>query len=256
MTTGTMFEGRTVLVTGASSGVGRHLATMLAAEGAAVACCARRMDSLENLVNEIGSAGGQAAAIACDVADHQSIIDAFDGVEACLGPVDSVICNAGLSNPGSSLKLGVQDIDQVINVNLRGAFLTAREGARRMIARNIDEQIRRVVFISSILGTKPSAGAAIYNATKAGVNIMSRSLALEWAKRRITVNSICPGYMPTEIIDEWFESPGGQAEIARWPRQQFMPVAALDPAVRFLLSAAAYSTTGSEIIVDEAQSLG
>ncbi|MCB1720301.1 MAG: SDR family oxidoreductase, partial [Alphaproteobacteria bacterium] len=152
-------------------------------------------------------------------------------------------------------KLSLKDIDSVLDVNLRGSLLTAREGAIRMTGDSASRARRRIIFISSILGTKPESGAATYNATKAGVNLLSKSLAIEWAKHGITVNTVSPGYMQTEIIDEFFEKPAGEAMINRWPAKEFMPIAALDPAVLFLLSESAQFTTGAEIIVDEGQSL-
>lgn len=248
-------SGRKILITGASSGVGDHLARMLARQGAIVACCARRIDRLDNLVAQISAEGGTALAVPCDVADAKSISSAFQFAEDRIGPIDSVICNAGINHPGPAIKLSTENLDAILSVNLRGAFLTAQEGARRISSDEVPESRRRIIFISSILGTKPLAGAAIYGATKAGVILLAKTLALEWSRRRITVNCICPGYMPTEIIDDWFETPGGKADMARWPRQDFMAVDRLDPALLFLLSEAAASTTGNAIIVDEGQSL-
>lgn len=247
--------GRVILITGASSGVGKHLALMLAQRGAAVACCARRVDKLHDLVTQIMAQGGSACAVPCDVTDHASIVAAFAVAEERLGPIDSVICNAGINHAGPAIKLSAESLDAILSVNLRGAFLTAQEGARRIIANDIAATRRRVIFIASILGTKPLAGAAVYGATKAGVILMAKTLALEWARRGITVNTICPGFMPTEIIDDWFETPGGKADMARWPNKDFMPVEKLDPAILFLLSEASASITGNAIIVDEGQSL-
>lgn len=252
-----MLANRTVLLTGASSGVGRHLALMLAGQGAHVVCCARRQSELDSLVAEIASAGGKATAQACDVADAASIVAAFDGAEQAAGPVDSVIVNAGINDAGPATKLPVEALDRIIGVNLRGAFLTAREGAKRMIASGppAEERPRRIVFIASILGRRPQAGAAAYSATKAGVLMLAKSLALEWARHQINVNAILPGYMPTGIVADWFASDAGQEQVAGWPRRRMMPVADLDPAVLFLLSAQARSVSGTEITVDDTQSL-
>lgn len=247
--------GRVALVTGASSGVGRHVATALAAAGAKVVCCARRKASLDALVWEIKATAGEALAVQCDVSDAQSIAAAFDAAEATFGVVDTVISNAGINHPGGALRLNVDRLDAILSVNLRGAFLTAREGADRMINRGAEEEHRRIVFVASILGTKPMRGAAVYAATKAGVILLARSLALEWAQHRITVNTLCPGFMRTEIINHFFETENGQSEIARWPHHRFMDVVELDPPLMFLLSPRAGSTTGATLMIDEGQSL-
>ncbi len=252
-----VLQGRNVLLTGASSGVGRHLATMLAAEGAQVVCCARRSADLSSLVDEISRNGGRALAQTCDVIDAGSIAAAFVAGEATFGPIDSVIVNAGINHAGPAVRLPVDALDQIISVNLRGAFLTAREGARRMMTAGAElgDRPRRILFIASILGKRPQAGAAIYSATKAGVAMLSRSLALEWARHEINVNAILPGYMPTDIVADWFASEAGQAQVQSWPRRRMMPVSELDPAVRFLLSAESRAVSGAELIVDDTQSM-
>ena len=248
--------GRTVLITGASSGVGRDLARSLAGAGANVIACARRRAMLDDLVAEIESAGGSAFAQDCDVTDATAIAAAFDAGEARYGLIDSVIANAGINHAGPAMKLEVAQLDAILSVNLRGAFLTAQEGARRMIAAgDASDAPRRILFVASILGLRPQAGAAVYSATKAGVVMLAKSLALELARHRISVNPLCPGYMPTDIVDDWFESEGGKRQVAGWPRRRLMPVAELEAAVHYLLSAGAGSVTGTSLTVDDGQSL-
>ena len=255
---GASLSGRTILVTGASSGVGRHLARMLAAEGANLVCCARRAEMLESLVEEIEAGGGSAAAVPCDVADAGSIEDAFDAAEARFGIVDGVVVNAGINHAGPFAAASVEEIDAVLSVNLRGALLTAREGGRRMLAaaRAETERPWRILFVGSILGLKPTPGAATYSATKAGVVMLAKALALEWARHGIAVNALCPGYMPTDIVEDWFESEGGKRQLAGWPRRRLMPVEELDGAVRLLLGPDGGSITGTAVTVDDGQSLG
>lgn len=247
--------GRHLLLTGASSGVGRHLAKFLAGEGAHITCCARRRAELDSLVAEIEAAGGKANAQVCDVADADSIVAAFDGAESAAGLVDSVICNAGINVAGPAHSITVEDLDRIMSINLRGAFLTAQQGAKRMIAsgKPTEEKPRRVVFIASILGRKATAGTAIYSTTKAAVLMLTQSLALEWARHQINVNAILPGYMPTDIVEEWFASKPGQNQIAGWPRGRLMPVNDLDPGLKFLLSPEARSVSGAEIVIDDTQ---
>lgn len=247
--------GRHVLLTGTSSGVGRHLAKFLAGEGAHITCCARRQAELDSLVAEIEAAGGKANAQVCDVGDADSIVSAFHSAEAFAGLVDSVICNAGINVAGAAHRITVEDLDRIISINLRGAFLTAQQGAKRMIAsgKPVGEKPRRIVFIASILGRKATTGTAIYSATKAGVLMLTQSLALEWARHQINVNAILPGYMPTNIVEEWFASKLGQDQIAGWPRSRLMPVNDLEPGLKFLLSPEARSVSGTEIVIDDTQ---
>ncbi|MBK6707312.1 MAG: SDR family oxidoreductase [Sphingomonadales bacterium] len=252
-----LMANRHVLLTGASSGVGRHLARTLAGHGAKVSCCARRGGELATLVKEIGAAGGVAAALPCDVRDAQSIRDAFDSAEDMFGPVDSVIVNAGINIAGPAQSLSVDNLDAILGVNLRGAFLTAQEGGRRMIGRGrpVAGEARRIIFIASILGKAPDLGAVAYAASKAGVLMLAKALAKEWARHEINVNAILPGYMPTDIVAEWFETDKGKAQIEGWPRRRLMPVEDLDGAVLYLLSSAARSVSGAELQIDDTQSL-
>ena len=249
--------GRNILLTGASSGVGRHLAKMLASRGANVVCCARRQGDLESLVSEVEADGGTALAQRCDVADSASVTAAFDAAEARFGLVDSTIVNAGISYAMPATKITVDMFDQMMAVNLRGAFLTAREAGSRLIASGQPkaDHPRRIIFVASTTGRKAERGASVYGATKAGMIMMAKTLALEWARHEINVNAILPGFMPTDIVSDYLESEAGQRQIASWPRKRAMPVEDLDPAILFLLSAEARSTTGSELVVDDAQTL-
>lgn len=245
------------MLTGASSGVGRHLAAMLAANGAHVICCAQSLGELDTLVAQITAAGGKATAQACDVAAPASITAAFDAGERAAGTIDSVIANAGINHAGPAAKLSIATVDQIMTVNLRGAFLTAREGAQRMIASGPAqaERPRRIVFIASILGRRPQTGAAIYSVAPAGVLMLARSLALEWARHEINVNAILPACTPTDIVADWFVSDGGKAQMEVRPCRRLMAVEDLDPTVLFLLSPQSRVVSGTELTVDGTQTL-
>lgn len=253
MNTGQLRD-RRILVTGASSGVGAHVARMLAGEGAHVVAAARRTEALEALVREIESAGGSASAVRCDVSDEDSIAAAFD---AAGEPVDSVIVNAGVNAAGPAIDLSSADFDRIMGTNLRGAFLTAREAGRRMVANAgaLGDRPKRIVLVASILGLDPAPGAVAYAASKAGVIMLARGLAREWARHGINVNALCPGYMKTEIVADWFETELGAKQIASWPRRKLMAVNELDGVMLYLLSAGAAATTGAILKVDDAQSL-
>jgi NAD(P)-dependent dehydrogenase (short-subunit alcohol dehydrogenase family) len=248
--------GRTVLITGASSGLGRRFASILAAAGAKVAVCARRTDRLADLVAEITAAGGTAASYAMDVQDETSVIAAFAAAEADLGPIDTVIANAGMNNEGMAVDLPVEDFRTVLDINVTGAFLTAREGARRMMAAGSKESGRgRIVIIASIGAHTVLPGLAAYCASKAAVAHMGRTLAREWANKGINVNMVCPGYIETELNSDWFASEGGKKQVSGFPRRRLMEEGDLDSVISWLTSDAAKSVTGSVITVDDGQSI-
>jgi len=248
--------GRTILVTGASSGLGAAFARALAACGAKMVLAARRIDRLEALRHEIEDAGGRAVAVAMDVADEASTIAAFDAAEAAFGPVDSVIANAGVSTEGPALELGMDDFAQLIDINVRGAFLTVREGARRMLAAGSTErQHGRIVIVSSMTATHVSPGLAIYSASKAAVLQMGKVLARDWARLGINVNMILPGYIETELNDDFFGSEAGERFVARFPRRRLMAADDLIPMLAYLTSDASRAITGAAFTLDDGQSL-
>lgn len=248
--------GRIVLVTGASSGIGAHLALAAARAGAKVALAARRTDRLADLVDQIRAAGGKALAVAMDVEDEASVIAAYDAVEAGLGVVDSVIANAGISIQGSALDIAIEDFDKVLAVNTRGVFLTAREGARRMIAAGSPASGRgRVLLVASIGAHKVLPGLTPYCTSKAGTAMMGKSLAREWARKGVNVNVLCPGYIRTELNSDWFDQEGGQKLVASFPRKRLMAESDLAPMALHLISDAAATITGGVFTVDDGQSL-
>jgi NAD(P)-dependent dehydrogenase (short-subunit alcohol dehydrogenase family) len=252
----TTLTGRTILITGASSGIGANLARAAAQAGAQVAAAARRADKLEALVAEISAAGGVARAFAMDVEDEGSVIAGYDAIEAALGTPESVIANAGISLQGSALDIAIEDFDKVQAVNTRGAFLTAREGARRMIKAGSPASERgRILLVASIGAHKVLPGLTAYVASKAATAHMGKSLAREWARKGINVNVLCPGYIKTELNDEWFESEGGQKLVATFPRKRLMETSDLEAMALYLTSDAARAVTGSVFTVDDGQSL-
>jgi len=256
--TGFSFDlaGRVALVTGASSGLGHRFAQILAASGASVVIGARRTDLLDTLRRDIERGGGRVLAVPMDVADEASVIAAYDAAEAAFGPVDTVIANAGINAAGSALGLAVEDFDRVMAVNLRGVFLTVREGARRMVAAGSPDAANgRITIISSITAHHVSAGVAAYSATKAAVAQLGRSLARDWANKGINVNILCPGYIATELNTDIWDGPMGKALLARFPRQRVMDAEALDPMLLYLSSDASRQITGGVFTLDDGQTL-
>jgi NAD(P)-dependent dehydrogenase (short-subunit alcohol dehydrogenase family) len=248
--------GRTVLITGASSGLGLRFARIAAAAGAKVALAARRVDRLETLAKEIAADDGTAHPIAMDVTDEASVIAGFDAALAALGPIDTVIANAGMNSEGLAVDVAAEEFDRVMAINVRGVFLTAREGARRMMAAGSRDSRRgRVVLISSIGAQKVLPGLTAYCASKAAVVMMGKSLAREWANRGINVNVICPGYVETELNTDWFATDGGKAQIAGFPRRRLMEADDLDAMMLYLASDASRAVTGSVFTLDDGQTL-
>lgn len=243
--------GRTALVTGASSGLGTRFGRLLAASGAQVALGARRKDRLEALAAEIGP---NAAAIRMDVAREADIIAGFDEADALFGKaIDTVIANAGVDGAGMATAISEDEIEQTLAINLKGAILTAREGARRMIARGVTNG--RIVLIASITAFEPSPGLVAYAASKAGVVQAGRTLAREWARAGINVNTVSPGYIRTAINDAWFDTEPGKKQIARFPKRRLMGEEGLDAMILFLCSDASEFVTGTDFVLDDGQTL-
>lgn len=249
-------SGRVALVTGASSGFGEHWARLLAAAGAKVVLAARRAERLEAVAVQIRADGGEALAVALDVTDEAATIAAYDAAEAAFGPVDTIVANAGVSHDKSALDLPLADFEAALAINLTGVFLTAREGARRLIAANAAAR-GRVVIVSSITAKKPYALMPGYAASKAGVLHLTRLLAREWARAGICVNAILPGYIETEMTEDLFAegSKGGEFLIKSFPRRALTPIAAMDVPLLFFASDLAANVTGAELAVDDGQSL-
>jgi NAD(P)-dependent dehydrogenase (short-subunit alcohol dehydrogenase family) len=256
MTTGFDLRGRSVLITGASSGLGLQFARVAALAGAKVALAARRIDRLEALAAEIAARGGTTVPIAMDVTDEASVIAGFDAAQKALGPIETVIANAGMNSEGLAVDVAAEEFDRVMAINVRGVFLTAREGARRMMAAESRESRRgRVVLISSIGAHKVLPGLTAYCTSKAAVAMMGKSLAREWANRGINVNVVCPGYVETELNADWFATDGGKAQVATFPRRRLMEADDLDAMLLYLASDASRAVTGSVFTLDDGQTL-
>jgi len=249
-------EGRNVLITGASSGLGAHFARVAAGAGAAVVLAARRADRLQAECDAIVEAGGRAVAVAMDVSDEGSVAAGFDAAEAQLGPISSVVANAGLNVPSSALGITLEDFRRVVDVNLTGVFATAREAARRMIAIGSPQTgAGRIVLIGSVGSHRVLDKLVAYNATKAAVLMMGKALAKEWAGKGINVNTICPGWIRTELNSDWLGTPAGEALIGGFPRKRVMEPADLDAMLLLLLGDASAKITGGGFELDDGQSL-
>jgi NAD(P)-dependent dehydrogenase (short-subunit alcohol dehydrogenase family) len=244
---------RVALVTGASSGLGRRFAIVLAQAGAKVAVAARRIDALEALAAEIAGFDGRALPVALDVTDAASVAAALDTVETELGPLDVVINNAGIATTKSFLDQDEAGWRQVLDTNLDGARRVANGAATRMVKHG---QGGSIVNIASILGLRAASHVSAYSAAKAALISLTQTMALELARHKIRVNALAPGYIETDLNREFLHGPAGQNMLKRVPLRRFGEMADLDGALLLLASDAGRYMTGSVLIVDGGHSLG
>ena len=191
-----LLQDRIALVTGASRGIGRAIALVLAREGARVAANYRSGKELALAVAaEIQSAGGEAVAIQADVRQRPEVDAMVEEVTRLWGRVDILVNNAGIARDTLLLRMSQEDWDDVLETNLRGAFFCCRAVMRQMVR----QRWGRIVNISSVIGRLGNAGQANYSASKAGLHGLTKSLAREYGGRNITVNAVAPGYIPTDM---------------------------------------------------------
>lgn len=239
--------GKVALITGASSGFGKHFAMVLAREGAKVGLAARRVDALQSLAQEIRSADGVAAVAQLDVTDVASISTAVAAIERELGRIDVLVNNSGTSIVKPTLEYTEQDWDAVVDVNLKGAFFVATEVARRM---RTDARGGSIINIESILSFRQTGHIPAYVASKAGLTQLTRTLALELARHNIRVNGIAPGYFSTDINSGYLASEAGAAMIKRIPQRRAGNVEDLEGPLLLLASDASRYMTGTTLVVD------
>ena len=236
-----------ILVTGASQGLGRRFARLLAQQGASVVLAARQVNKLMALEDEIKAEGGRAVAVQMDVTDANSIRSAVNAAEQEFGPVTVLVNNAGLAIEKPAAEQTPADWDIVVGTNLKGAFFVATEVARRMMARGDGGNI---INIASVLGITALKSVAPYAISKAGVIQATKALALEFAPSNIRVNAIAPGYIDTDINHEVWATPAGERLRKRIPQRRIGEESDLDGALLLLASGASRYMTGSVVTVD------
>ena len=240
-------DGRTALVTGASSGLGRHFALTLARAGARVAIAARRTDRLEETRAEIEAIGQASVSVRMDVTDASSVQAAFDELDTAFGTPDIIVNNAGVAIFRPAVEQSEADWDSVIDTNLKGAWMVSTQAVRRLMAAGRQGAI---INIASITGTRPAGGVAPYCASKAGLIHLTKSMALEWAAAGIRVNALSPGYISTELNDEFLHSDAGERLKKRIPQRRFGAVEHLDGPLLLLASDAGSYMSGAILTVD------
>ncbi|MGJ7440375.1 SDR family oxidoreductase [Aquipuribacter sp. MA13-6] len=251
----TPLAGYRVLVTGASSGIGQGVAVAFGRAGASVAVNYRSdSDGAADAVRQIEAGGGTAVALQADVSDPEQVTGLFAATVEALGGLDVLVANAGLQKDAPALELSVEDWRTVLDVNLTGQFLCCQAAARQFLAQGEDGPARAVgsiICMSSVHDRIPWAGHANYSASKGGIDMLMRTLAQEWAPKRIRVNSISPGAIKTPINTDAWSTPEAEAELLQLiPYGRVGVVEDVAAAAVWLASDAADYVTGTTLYVD------
>lgn len=252
MSTPFFLEGRVALVTGASSGLGRHFALTLARAGAKVAVAARRLERLQELVEEIEGFDGRALAIFLDVTDPASVAAAVRAAETELGAIAVLVNNAGVGGAKPAFETDLADWRRIIDANLTGAWLMAQETARHMARLGHGGSI---INIASMLGQVVRTQVPAYCASKAGLIHLTRALALELAANDIRVNAIAPGYFETDMTRSFLTTEAGRNLVERIPQKRIGEAHELDGILMLLASDASRYMTGTVTTVDGGYSI-
>lgn len=240
-------DGRIAVVTGASRGIGAAVAVDLARAGADVAITARQVTSLATARRDVEATGRRCAPIALDVTNLGSIAAAVESVERELGPIDLLVNNAGVNIPRPAVEVTEEQWDQVLDTNLKGVFFCAQQVGRRMVERRRG----KIVNVASAAGLIPAEERAAYCASKAGIVMLTRELALEWSRYGVNVNAVAPTFVETELAAQTLNRPGMREYwTTRIPLGRLASVHDVAAAVRYLASPAADFLTGVVLPVD------
>ena len=244
--------GRVALVTGASRGLGVAIAGALAEAGAAVACAARTIDGVEATAAAITARGGRARAFALDVAQPQQVGRTVRAVEQALGPVDVLVNNAGVTLEKKTVDVTDEEWERVLTTNLGAMFRLARAVAPGMMERRRG----KIINVGSMYGVIGVARYAAYCASKAGVDGLTRSLAVEWARYGIQVNCVAPGYMNTDIARPALADPKTRdLFLSKIPVRRIGEPEDIGPLVVYLASPASSYMTGQTLYLDGGQTI-
>ncbi len=240
------FDGKVVLVTGGTRGIGRACAKAFAAQGARVAICGRSAEAADAAAQAIaGESGGEVRGFVADVGNPESVAALIRSIEEFLGPIDILVNNAGITRDGLLMRMKDEDWDAVIATNLSGAFYCCRAVARAMLKKRAG----RIINLSSIIGLRGQAGQANYAAAKGGVIAFTKALAQELASRNVTVNAVAPGYIDTDMTGQLTDEQR-TAVIDKVPLKRSGTADEVAAAVCFLASDAAGYITGSVLTID------
>ena len=244
-------SGRVALVTGASQGIGRTCAQRLAKEGATVAVAARNQEKLNELVTEITSTGGKAAAFALDVADEEQVKSTVKAILAQFGKIDILVNNAGITRDQLVMRMKRADWDAVLQTNLTSAYLCIQQVVPSMLRKKWG----RIINITSVFGQMGQAGQANYSASKAGLIGLTMAIAREVGSRTITCNAIAPGFIETAmtaVLSEEFK----ETAVKQIPLGRVGSPEDVAGAVAFLASDDASYITGHVLSVNGGMLMG
>ncbi len=240
-------DGKVAVVTGASRGIGRDLALVLAGAGAAVGLAARSSDLLDEVTAEIEGAGGTAFSVVMDMTDLSSIRRGIGRVVERFGRLDILVNNAGAGANHPAVDVTEADWDSMMDVNLKGLFFTCQAAGKVML----EAGWGRIVNMSSQAGVVGIRDHAVYSASKGGVNLLTKVLALEWSGRGVTVNAIAPTFVYTPGTAERLDDPEYRAGVeARIPAGKVASTTDVAAAVLYLASPDAGMVTGTVLLVD------
>lgn len=244
-------NGKTALVTGASSGLGEQFARALVNQGAAVILVARRKERLDALAQEIEDMGGEAKAIVCDVSSEENIISMVNESKAWKGRIDILVNNAGVAVNANAASQTTDDWKWVIDINLTSCYIIAREVGKIMVEQNYG----KIINLGSIHSNTAVSGSVeqitSYCASKGGIQMLTKALAAEWAKYNITVNSLAPAYFPSEMTQGAMANDSFTQFISmRCPMGRAGKDGELDGALIYFASDASSYTTGQTLNVD------
>ena len=251
-------NGKSALVTGASSGLGAQFARSLAKAGARVLIAARRMDRLEELARELRAQGAEVHCLSLDVLSLESIQQAVAQGIDLHGQIDILVNNSGVSTTGRLLDVTEEEYQYVFDTNTKGAFFVAQTVAKAMIQRaknasdlGLEQPAQKIINIASIAGVKALSQIGTYSMSKAAVIRMTQAMALEWGRYGINTNAICPGYIETEINASYWETPGGQKLIEKLPRKRVGDAKDLEGLLLLLASDQSRFINGAVISADD-----
>ena len=253
-------SGKTALITGGSSGLGRAIAIKFAAEGANVAITFNSQEAEANeIVNQIQSDGGTAIAVKADVSVEEHVLNLFSKVYEAYHSLDILVCSAGLQKDSKLTEMSLEEWKKVIDVNLTGYFLCAREAAKYFITKEYNanqKAVGNIIFISSVHDVIPWSGHVNYASSKGGVSMLMKSTALELAPKKIRVNSISPGAIKTNINkDVWGNEESAKNLLKLIPYGRIGEPDDVAAVALFLASAESDYVTGTTIYVDGGMTL-